>query len=303
MPVTSPSEQVPGAPYPLLDGLSLTLGWEFRPPAKGGPAFVIVRRTALGSLKVVESFPLAEDGWARAWQSLVRQNPAAVPQLLATLWAREADAARLRAQDADSREVAELEARALLSLRGVAYLGGYVPDSAITPGGLYDVLFLEDRLVVSAHRQAKVITEVPYSQVEDVEIGGPGLVKTGRFVGGGFGVTGAVQGIAIAAVLNTLTTRTSIKTVMRMQATNCELFLLHTRLTPEQLRIAMSRPLGAIRSARATQTTGGTQHEPPVAAPSPVQELTKLADMLEKGLLTREEFDIMKAKLLGPPTI
>jgi hypothetical protein len=278
MPVILPSEQVPGAPYPLLDGISPTLGWEFRSPAKGGPAFVIVRRTGLGSLKVVESFPLTEDGWARAWQSLARQNPAAVPQILATLGAREADAARLRTRDADSREVTELEARALLSLRGVAYLGGYVPDSAIMPGGLYDVLFLEDRLVVSAHRQAKVLAEVPYSQVEDVEIGGPGLVKTGgRFVGGGFGVTGAVEGMAIAAVLNTLTTRTSVKTVVRIQGTSCELFLLHTRLTPEQLRIAMSRPLGAIRSARAAQAPGGTEHEAPVAAPSPVQELTKLS--------------------------
>jgi hypothetical protein len=304
MPVILPSEQVPGAPYPLLDGPSPTLGWDFRPPAKGGPAFVIVRRTGLGSLKVVDRFPLTEDGWARAWQALVMQNPAAVPQILARLWAREADRARLRTREADSREAAELEARALVSLRGVAYLGGYVPQSAITPGGLYDVLFLEDRLVVLAHRQAKVLAEVPYSQVEDVEIGGPGLVKTGGgFVGGGFGVNGAVEGMAIAAVLNTLTTRTSVKTIVRIQGTSCELFLLHTRQTPEQLRIAMSRPLGAIRSALATQAAGGIQHKARAAAPSPVQELTQLADMLEKGLLTREEFDLMKAKLLGPPTI
>jgi hypothetical protein len=121
-------------------------------------------------LKVVESFPLTEDGWARAWQSLATQNTAAVPQIQATLGAREADAERLRTRDADSREVAELEVNALLSLRGVAYLGGYVQESAITPGVLYDVRFLEDRLVVSAHRQAKVLAEVPYSQVEDVEI-------------------------------------------------------------------------------------------------------------------------------------
>jgi len=67
----------------LLDGISPTIGWEFRPPAKGGSAFVIVGRTRLGSLKVVDSFPLTEDGWARAWQSLVGQNPAAVPQILA----------------------------------------------------------------------------------------------------------------------------------------------------------------------------------------------------------------------------
>jgi hypothetical protein len=303
MPVILPSEQVPGAPHPLLDGISPTLGWEFRPPAKGSPAFVIVRRTGLGSLKVVDSFPLTEDGWARAWQSLVRQNPAAVPQVLARLGAREATMARLRTRDADSREAAELEARALVSLRGVAYLGGYVPGAAITPGGLYDVLFLEDGLVIFAYRQARVLVRVHYTEVEDVEIGGPGLVKTGGgFGGGGFGVSGAVEGIAIAAVLNTLTTRTSVKTVVRIQGTSCELFLLHTKFTPEQLRIAMSRPLGAIRSARATQAAGGTQH-PPVAAPSPVQELTKLADMLEKGLLTREEFDLMKAKLLGQPTI
>jgi hypothetical protein len=66
--------------------------------------------------------------------------------------------------------------------------------------------------------------------------------------------------------------------------------------------MAMSRPLTVIRSARAAQATGGTQNESPIAALSPVQELTKLADMLEKGLLTREEFDLMKVRLLGPPT-
>jgi len=51
-------------------------------------------------------------------------------------------------------------------------------------------------------------------QVKRLEIGGPGLVKTGGgFVGGGFGARGAIEGMAIAAVLNGLTTRTSIKTV------------------------------------------------------------------------------------------
>jgi len=67
-------------------------------------------------------------------------------------------------------------------LRGVACLGGYVQESAITPSGLHDVLFLEDRLVVSAHRQAKVLAEVPYGQVEDVEIGGPGVGQDRRRV-------------------------------------------------------------------------------------------------------------------------
>jgi hypothetical protein len=301
MPVILPSEQVPGSPYPLVEGLNPTIGWNFRPPAKGGPVFALMRRTGLGTLKVVDTFPLNDDGWASAWQSLVRQDPAAAPQVLARLQARQAEAERRRAREADSREVSELDARALVSLREVAYLGGHVPGSAIRPSERYDVRFLDDRLVVSACRQAEVLTDVPYGQVEDVEIGGPGLVKTGGgFVGGGFGARGAIEGMAIAAVLNSLTTRTSITTIVRIQGTGCELFLLHTRLTPEQLRIAMSHPLGAIRSARAAEVAGGIQRQAPAGSRSPVEELAKLADMLEKGLLTREEFDLMKGELLSP---
>jgi len=40
-PVISPSEEAPGYPFPLLDGVSPTLGWQFQPTAKGGPVFVI----------------------------------------------------------------------------------------------------------------------------------------------------------------------------------------------------------------------------------------------------------------------
>jgi len=95
---------------------------------------------------------------------------------------------------------------------------------------------------------------VPYGQIDHVEIGGPGLIRRGGgFVGGGFGVTGAMEGMAIAAVLNGLTARTSIKTVVRIQGTGCELFLLYTKATPDQLRIEMSRTLGTIRSARAAE--------------------------------------------------
>ncbi len=62
--------------------------------------------------------------------------------------------------------------------------------------------------------------QIPYRDVEVVDIGGPGLVKSGGgFTGGGHGVTGAMDGMAIAAVLNALTTQTKIKTVVRLQAT------------------------------------------------------------------------------------
>ena len=297
MPVIRPSERDTGGPYPLLDGISPTIGWYFRRPADGGPAFVIIRRGAMGGLKVLESFPLTEAGWVRAWQSFATQNPAAVPKVLAMLRDREAEAARL---SGGSREVNEFDAQSLAILRSVAYLGGYVSASGMFAGQWYDVRFLEDRLLIFPSRQPEVLAQVAYSEIEDVEIGGPGLVRTGGgFVGGGFGLQGAAEGMAIATVLNALTTRTSIKTIVRIQATHCELFLLHVKATPEQLRIGLSRPLGAIRAARPAAAAGMNQ-QPMAAAPaSPVEELTKLAGMLESGLLTREEFELMKARVLG----
>jgi hypothetical protein len=93
--------------------------------------------------------------------------------------------------------------------------------------------------------------------------------------------------------------RTANKARDRLRHQLVKLFLLHTRLTPEQLRIELSRTLGAIRAVRADEAAPKPSTEARHVPPSPVEELTKLADMLEKGLLTREEFDLMKAKILG----
>lgn len=132
-----------------------------------------------------------------------------------------------------------------------------------------------------------------YSEIEDVEIGGPGLVKSGGgFIGGGFGAAGALEGMALASVLNALTTKTRITTIIRVQAAACELFLLWTQAPPEQLRIELSQPLGAIRAARAAAA-----HSPASPA-SAIGELSKAAELLQAGLLTREEFDQLKARLL-----
>jgi hypothetical protein len=90
MPVLGPGEQDRSAPYPLCDGLKLTIGWAFGRKGDGGLAFAVLRRRFFkGDFKVVESFPLTEDGWAMAWQSVVKQKPADVPKILAALAARE----------------------------------------------------------------------------------------------------------------------------------------------------------------------------------------------------------------------
>lgn len=293
MPAVSPDTLWRSPNLIPITGQRYTLGWQ--DAKKDGPCFLVVRTGVMGE-KILDRFPLTQNGWGRAWNALVELDADAAQAVAKTLQ-------ELRAGAAKSQAASELDARTLITLREVAYLGGHVPESAITAGKQYDVRFLEDPLAVCAVRRADVLAEVSYGQVEHMEIGGPGLVKRGGgFVGGGFGVTGAIEGMAIAAVMNGLTARTSIKTVVRIQGTSCELFLLHTSATPDQLRIGMSRTLSIIRSARATEVAGAIQQGVRAVSSSPVEELTKLADMLEKGLLTREEFDLMKAKLIGRPT-
>lgn len=149
-------------------------------------------------------------------------NPGAAGKLTARLAARTAEDGQAQQSYGRSievtEEVAELNARSVACLTKIAFLGGYVPTAALAPGGAYDVRFLEDRVIVVPCPQAQMLAEIVYTDVEHVEIGGPGLVRTGGgFVGGGFGAAGAIEGMAIASVLNALTTRTSIKTVVRLQ--------------------------------------------------------------------------------------
>jgi len=298
MPAIQPSEQS-ADPYPVLEGLSHTIGWQFRPERRGGPVFVLMARGALGAQKTLERFPLTEPGWAKAWQALTQADPAAADKISVQLQEREREQRELDQRFGTTPEIAELNSRSFAFLRQVTLLGGYAPDAAMAIGEQYDARFLEDRLAIFPPYSGEARAEVPYGEIEDVEIGGPGLVKSGGgFIGGGFGAVGALEGMAITSVLNALTTRTSITTIVRVPGTNCELFLLHTRSTPEQLRIEMSRALGAIRAARAAAAQGVHANHPSIRPMSLVEELTKLADMLQAGLLTREEFEQLKAKLL-----
>lgn len=144
---------------------------------------------------------------------------------------------------------AELEPGTIAKLSDVALLGGYAPERTIVIGDHYDLWFGDGKFVVFPRWGGTPLMEVRYTDIEDIEIGGPGVVKRGGgYVGGGFSAVGALEGMAIAGVLNALTTRTSIVTVVRIQAMTSELFLLHTKSTPDTLRMELSRALGAIRA-------------------------------------------------------
>ena len=306
MPAFRPHDEYGEMPVPLVDGLFPTIGWQWLPEKKGGPVFAVIIRTRIGGLKAQERFPLTEEGWDRAWLALVSLSPPNAAAAAAVIRARPADD-RDPAARAAQAALAALDARSLASLPDVAFLGGYAPEDGMVTGGRYDLRFLDDRQIESPNRLPDILTELPYRDIAELEIGGPGVVKKGggylgsgsdtvnALVSGGAGTVRALEGMAIGAVLNALTTRTTITTVVRVQASDSELFLLETKLAPEQLRMRLSRPLGAIRAARATAASGS----PASPAAPPVEELAKLASMLASGLLTREEFETLKARLLS----
>lgn len=285
-PVVNPDEIQFDTPSVLADGTRYSIGWQRWPEKKGGPSFVTVRRSALGTLKVVERYPLTDEGWARAWRALVKLDSAVAEKILATL-------ARRAEKDTAFEERRQLDARSLAYLPQVIFIGGYLSEGELAAAQMYDLRFLQDRLSVYPQSSLRTLAEFSYVDIQAVEVAGPGLVKKWSpgqqvMLAAAFGYTGAL--VAYGS--------TRIKTFVRIQTANSELFFLHTTLLPEDLRIHLSRGLGAARAAQASSTSPGDRKKQAGTA-SLLDELSRLAGLLDSGLLTREEFDQLKAKLIA----
>jgi hypothetical protein len=184
-------------------------------------------------------------------------------------------------------------------VRDVCFVGGYVPRAMLVPKERYDLRFLESKMAVYTPDSPDCLVELAYDQVDALDVGGPGLVKSGGgFVGGGCSIAGAAEGMAIAAVLNAITSQVRIKTVIRIQGAGYELFMLNTMVEPDALRIELSRPLVAIREAQEARSAGRSA-DAGVTTAAMGTELHKLANLHERRLLSRDEFDQLKAKLIA----
>jgi hypothetical protein len=230
MPVIS-AREMSYAPTLLVQqpGKHLSVGWQYRDPPEGGPCFVIARYSVMSGYRVLDTFALTEQGWADAWRALLLRDNTLTAPMIAILHTRAA--------------YSDLDSRTLGSLPALTYLGGYTTGTELGAGQPYDLRFLADGLIVLARDLPEVLYEMKYRDIQVAEIGGPGLVKSGGgFIGGGVGPIGVVEGLAIAAMLNAITTQSKIKTVIRVQASSSETFWLCTTVTPEALRIQLSHP-------------------------------------------------------------
>ena len=127
-------------------------------------------------------------------------------------------------------------------LEECAYLGGC--SYPLSPGDLATLSF--DTAALSIHLSDGASFSVPYVELASIDISGPGTTtKGGGFIGGGFGVEGALEGMAIATVLNALTTRSKVHTFVSLTTNIGELHLHYGGMEPGALRIALA-PVYAI---------------------------------------------------------
>jgi hypothetical protein len=169
---------------------------------------------------------------------------------------------------------------------------------SLAPGAEFDLVFRQEQLQVyefPAANEHEPVAELDYANMFELELGGPGAIKSGGgFVGGGFGLEGAVEGMAIASALNALTTRHKIVTVIRVADSAHEGFFVSPSITPEDLRRNLSPVYVALKRHASV-----TDRAASAVAGDLVSKIERLAALHSAGSLTDEEFASAKRGLLN----
>jgi hypothetical protein len=167
-------------------------------------------------------------------------------------------------------------------LKDCAYLGGC--NYPIAAGDSVTLRFGSESLLVRLGDGTSFTLR--YIELASIEVSGPGTITSGGgFIGGGFGVAGALEGMAIATVLNALTTKTKIHTFVSLTTNIGELHFHYGSMEPGALRIALASVHTTLRRMN------GAWHQERVAAMKLVQA---------QGALSESDFTQLMARLSAP---
>lgn len=178
------------------------------------------------------------------------------------------------------------------------------------PGQRLNVVFLNDRIEFCSLQGGGRLGSVNFSSLVALEVGGPGVqTRGGGFEGGGFGLAGFAVGVAAAGVLNLLTTRTSVQTLLRIQSSLSDGILEWVFLTDIDSPEAVSgvlRPITLHLQSRAESRARSAQvaepATPAVVSGPPVDKVSRLkelAELRQAGVISEEEFVKMKSEILS----
>ena len=136
------------------------------------------------------------------------------------------------------------------------------------------------------------VIDIPFEEINEVEVSGPGTVATDAGMsGGGFGLEGFIQGAAAAALINAATTRKTTNTFMRIMTATGEIYIHTSEIEPDALKIKFS-PVFVYLKNKANQQFK-------IAGSSIAEEIERLQKLFKDGILTQEEFDAAKKKVIA----
>ena len=144
---------------------------------------------------------------------------------------------------------------------------------------------------------------IPYETMVSLQFTGRGQITTttgGGWVGGGYGLTGAFHGAAMARAMNMMTTKTitTNETIVLFEWRGGQITLLNTTFLPMQMATFL-QPVVARISAFAQQVPAPVEVATSPNASDFTQQLTSLTELHASGALTDEEFTAAKARLLS----
>jgi hypothetical protein len=188
---------------------------------------------------------------------------------------------RIRAEKLQT-ETAAREARG----GWVQYLEGDAPGLSLKDQ--YWLAFGSNTFAVHTHETR--ILECAWDDVLSVQLSGSGYVsRNAGVVGGGFGLEGAAIGAAAAAVLNCVTTQTTLESLITVETVPWEAYFAFLHVPPSDVV-----PWLAPWRSRQRLLAAKGSHEPQDL----VARLQALGDMRVSGLLSEAEFATAKSALL-----
>ncbi|UOX87892.1 SHOCT domain-containing protein [Amycolatopsis sp. FBCC-B4732] len=146
-----------------------------RPPKKGGPGLVVGRRSKLGFETIVSDyFPVSEQGWAKAWETLAGMDRQEFERCRSTVL-RNSTRFKLHSDDLQRRLEIDQKTRKLLG--GSIYLGGHSPHVQLNENSAYDLRFTDDSLTILNVGSLRTLSSFPYRTFTNFQITGPGEIS------------------------------------------------------------------------------------------------------------------------------
>jgi hypothetical protein len=300
----------------IVRGQKLSLWWDQRSPSQV-PRLLIRKYGSVVGSKIVAKYPLSEEGWRGAWEFLVREDTATAIELKSRLEVATPGARREREErglsigqlDRPSTVVGGYGSTAAGSTspvrtlhRAFTVVGGY--GWAPRAGTQVSVALGLDRLVIAPLPMASPLV-LSYDDLLAFEFLGGARTKGGGYVGGGFGLKGAVEGMVVASILNGLTTKTKVNGFVRVSGREGEAVLHVPNCMPADLRSMFAPAVNAIAARRldvqvqAPSAEAGSSEALPHAETDISTKLERLAALHNAGQLTDEEFAAAKRVLLA----